>query len=117
MAIPSGSGTEVLKRAYIAAMTNSPQKIIDGVANHIYTVLNVTFCEQANDVELLHMFIYPAANSGAPIYLIGSTGIGKYETFVYNDKIILTGTDELLVQTSAGANIDVYCNYIDQDWT
>ena len=41
MAIPSGSGTEVLKRAYIPAITNSPQKIIDGVANHIYTILSV----------------------------------------------------------------------------
>ena len=117
MAIPSGSGTEVLKRAYIPAVTNSPQKIIDGVANHIYTVLNLTFCEQGNATELIHLFVYPSADSSNGIYLLGSQSLTPYSTFVWNDKIVLTGTDELVFQTSGSANVDVYCNYIDQDWT
>ena len=117
MAIPSGSGSEVLKRAYIPAVTNSPQKIIDGVANHIYTVLNLTFCEQGNATELIHLFVYPSADSSNGIYLLGSQSLTPYSTFVWNDKIVLTGTDELVFQTSDSANVDVYCNYIDQDWT
>ena len=117
MAIPSGSGTEVLKRASIHALTNSEQKIIDGVANHIYTVLNLTFCEQGNATELIHLFVYPSADSSNGIYLLGSQSLSAYSTFVWNDKIVLTGTDELVFQTSDSANVDVYCNYIDQDWT
>ena len=42
MAIPSGSGTEVLIRAKLQGFDHSADnKIIDGVANHIYTILSV----------------------------------------------------------------------------
>lgn len=117
MAIPSGSGTEVLKRNQFAAVTNSEQKIIDGVANHIYTVLNVIFCEQGNAEELIHLFIFPSATSGSVVYLLGSQVLGAQQTFTWNDRIILSGTDELVAQTSSSANVDIIVNYIDQDWT
>ena len=60
MAIPSGSGTEVLKRAYIAAMTNSPQKIIDGVANHIYTLLTMQVTNHSGSAtNVMDIYIDP----------------------------------------------------------
>ena len=40
MAIPSGSGTEVLKFSRFLAMDNTEQTLITGVANHIYTLSN-----------------------------------------------------------------------------
>ena len=41
MAIPSGSGTEVLKRATFDGNLNTAPVIINGVANHIYTILTI----------------------------------------------------------------------------
>lgn len=118
MAIPSGSGTEVLKRSHIQQLTNSEQKIIDGSnANHIITVLNVIFCEASNTDELLQMFIYPSANSSEETRLLRSQPIPAYGTFVWNEKIVLVGTDELVVKTSSTGNVDVTCNYILQDWS
>ena len=35
---------------------------------------------------------------------------------LWTDKLILTGTDKLDAYNSAG-NVDIYCSYIDQDWT
>ena len=39
MAIPSGSGTEVLKVGHVAGVTNSESVILNGVANHIYSII------------------------------------------------------------------------------
>ena len=47
MAIPSGSGTEVLKRAFHKGVTNSEITLITGVANHNYTILSLICCERA----------------------------------------------------------------------
>ena len=85
MAIPlqSLSGTEVLRRGCINAQSSSPTiPKFDGTAttagdttagnavpaNHIITVLNITFCEQGNQSdELIHMWIEGIHASG--IYL------------------------------------------------
>ena len=47
MAIPSGSGTEGLKRGTFTVTTTADTKILDGVANHIYTVLSIVITETA----------------------------------------------------------------------
>ena len=39
MAIPSGSGTEVLKSTTLTATSDTPAAMITGVANHIYTIV------------------------------------------------------------------------------
>ena len=47
MAIPIGSGTEVLKRASIHDNNNSHTEILSGEANHIYTILVVFWVKNA----------------------------------------------------------------------
>ena len=42
MAIPTGSGSEVLKVAHVAGVTNSENVLINGVANHDKLVLSGT---------------------------------------------------------------------------
>ena len=117
MAIPTGAGTEVLKRSYVNNQSNSPDNVlINGDANHIYTVLSVIFSERNNASELLNMFVVIDGGS-TDIHLMQAQPIGAYETFVFNDKFILTGTDELKVVTTDSALVDIYCTYIDQDWT
>ena len=119
MAIPSGSGTEVLKKAFKAGLSSSVEKLIDGVANHIYTVLSVSFQETGGAAETINMYIYQGATNDATnkVELLRNESLPSENTFIYSDKFVLVGTDELLVQTGASANVDVWCSYIDQDWS
>ena len=114
MAIPSGSGTEVLKRNWKVDLSNTTYKLIDGPdADHIYTVLSVVFYNtETSTVSLIGLQINPAA--GADNKLIADLSLAGKETFVWNDKIVLTGTDELVCVNASSTNVDVYCSYIDQ---
>jgi len=117
MAIPSGGGTEVLKRATLNANSNAWTSILTGVANHIYTILSVSFCEVSNNASTtVGMRIdINAAGSNEVSLLDHHTSVPAYETFVWNDKFVMTGTDKLIIYSSA--NMDIYVTYIDQDWT
>ena len=119
MAIPSGSGTEVLKKAFKAGLSDSDEKLIDGVANHIYTVLSISITETGGADEIVHMYIYQSATNDSTnkVELLRSESIPANTTFIYSDKIVLVGTDELVIKTGTSANVDVWCSYIDQDWT
>ena len=109
--IPSGSGTEVLKRATADGVTNSYNKILDGVANHIYTILSMNvFAHSSANFEIT---MNPSA--GTKIWLMSAITIPGNGTFVMNDKIVLSGTDELEVKASSG-EVDVVLSYIDQNW-
>ena len=117
MAIPSGSGTEVLKRGVFTVTDTTDTKIIDGVANHIYTVLSIIITETAGNAETFGLFL--DASAGGTDYEIISlaTALGADQTFVFNDKIVLSGTDELNFKAGGACDIDIVINYIDQDWT
>ena len=116
MAIPTGSGTEVLKRASIHALTNSAQALITGSANHIYTIISVTFSEQGGAAETISMYVEPDAGA-TKIRLMQDSALGSYQTFVWGDKFVISGTDILKVETGGSANVDVIVSYIDQDWS
>ena len=116
MAIPSGSGTEVLKRASIHGHSDAWAALITGVANHIYTVLSVVASEQSNAAEKIAMRIDISAAGSNQVYFFPNTDLLGEQTFVWNDKFVLTGTDILQVYNSAG-NVDWHISYIDQDWT
>ena len=116
MAIPSGSGTEVLKVAHTAGVTNSENVLINGVANHIYTILSMTVCETAGAAETFDLYI-DDDGGGTDYEILSDQAIGANETFVFSDKLILSGTDHLCMITASSANIDVVISYIDQDWT
>ena len=117
MAIPSGSGTEVLKVSMFRSVDTTEHKLVDGVANHIYTVLSVTVCETAGAAEVFNLYI--ADDGGGTDYeILSDQALGAHKTFVFNDRIVLSGTDELIFALQTGtADIDVTCSYIDQDWT
>ena len=114
MGIPSGAGTEVLKRHYIHGNSGAWTALLTGVANHIYKVLSVTACEQTGTAETIYMRVDISA-SGTAIYLVDET-LPAVGTFVWNDKFVMSGTDKLEIYNTAG-NVDWYISYIDQDWT
>jgi hypothetical protein len=116
MAIPSGSGTEVLKVALTAGVTNAESVVLGGVANHIYTILSVTLCETAGAAETFDMYVDDNAG-GTDYEILSDSALGANETFVYNDRLVLSGTDALCIALASAGNVDVIVSYIDQDWT
>ena len=117
MAIPSGSGSEVLKVRMFRSTDTTEHKLIDGVANHIYTVLSITICETAGAAEVFNLYI--ADDDGGTDYeILSDQALPANSTFVFNDRLVTSGTDALIFALQTGtADIDVVCSYIDQDWT
>ena len=112
----SAAGTEILRRAYIEGMTGTNDYVLlNGAANYTYTILSVIFCENAGvTTDSFNMSVeYDGGSS--KVFLIKGQPIGSNATFVWNDKIILSETDELIVSNATNA-IDVYCTYIEQRW-
>ena len=109
MAIPSGSGTEVLKRTQVDGNSDAWTNLITGVANHIYTVLSISANNKdGGNVETIYIRV-------GNVYLL-SASLGGLETFVWNDKFVVSGAENLQMYNTAG-DVDWYCSYIDQDWT
>ena len=112
----SAAGTEILRRSHKVGLTNSNIKIIDGAStDYTYTLLSITFCENAGADEIVNMKIDTEA-SGSDIFLLDAQTLSSKSTFVWADKIMLWGTDELVVYTAGAADVDVYCTYIEQRW-
>ena len=115
MAIPSGSGTEIVKRFYIHANSDAWAVLINGVANHLYTVISVVANDQGGTAETINLRVV-IDGSGQDIQLVQSQSLPANGTFVWNDRLVLQGTDHLEAYNSAG-NVDWYVSYIDQDWS
>ena len=134
MAIPSGGGSEVLKRAYCAnwsqgaATTYIDWAAADGEtdasqasavatrvpADVILTILNIVVCRFNGGANTFTVKLEHASNDD--IYLLDAQDIPGNGTFVYSDRIILLEGDELSFQ-SAGDETDCWINYIKQDWS
>ena len=114
MAIQIGSGTEVLKRASTIANA-AGVKMIDGVADHIYTILSISaFNAHASTTANITIYINPSA--GTAVRLNNNFQIAAQNTFVWNEKTVMTGTDELVCECDVNA-VHFWVSYIDQDWT
>jgi len=117
----TASGKEVLRRKWFRLIDESlDNKLIDGDTDHIYTVISITWSSRTSDTKGIYLKIWPDATSGNEVQILrgDSTKLPPYGTFVFNDRLVITGTDELITQTEAGTNVcDVWISYIDQDWT
>ena len=134
MAIPSGSGSEVLKNASILAFSgssNDPWAVNWGAettsqnethavpTNHIITVLSFSFCNtHATNGYMFNLMV--KLNGGSSYkFILNSQLVAAKETFVWNDKIVLHPADRLLFDdpsTDGGDDADIVISYIDQNW-
>ena len=115
MAIPSGSGTEVLKVAVGNRTDATEVNMLNGVANHIYTVLSVVITQTSSNAPAINLYI---KNDGSTShYLVYLQPLAANKTFIWNDRIVLSGTDELWVKTEGTCDTDITVSYIDQDWS
>ena len=112
---PSGAGTEVLRRAWANGDFATHQKVLDGAADHIYTIISIVI-HNTTDADNVHVYIYPDATSGDEIRFIKNVSVAHSGTFVWNDKLVLAGTDELYVKTDSTSDLDVLVSYIDQQF-
>ena len=113
MAIPSGSGTEVLKRATLHAAGAGWTEILSGTANHIYTIISLIGMDANGGGGTLNIRINDGSND---IQILGGQKVAVAGTFVWNDKFVMEGDDDLDIYASV-AGYDWYLTYIDQDWT
>ena len=111
--MPTGSGSERLRRTTLHALNAGNQEILSDTAGHIYTILSVVFCSTVGGTGTIDMKMNDGTND---IFLFINQTHGAYETFVWNDKFVLEENDDLDVYNSV-SNGDWIVNYIDQDWT
>jgi hypothetical protein len=120
MAIPSGSGTEVIKRIW---SSNTPANVQTRTAftvptDHIYIVLNIHVAENGNATEQMSLAASDAASSYNTWYRFANRiNLTAYQTYVHNERIIFHPADRLYVYTANGSNLDYLIHYIDQDWS
>ena len=117
MALPTGTGTEVLSRGTFTVTGTSDTKILDGVALHVYTVLSIVITETAGAAEVSGLFVDPSAGGTDYEIISLATALAADSTFIFNDSIVLVGTDELNFKAGGSCDIDIVISYIDQDWT
>ena len=80
-------------------------------------MLSIIITETAGNAETFGLFLDPSA--GGTDYEIVSlaTALPGDSTYVFNDRLVLTGTDELNFKAGGTCDIDIVVSYIDQDWT
>ena len=126
MAYPTGSGSEILRRGIISPQSNSATAFrFDGTsptvgtasypvpALHIITMLSIILCEKSNATRTFTLYAHDGTTQAN---IIEAQSVGAYETFVFSDKFVLIGGDNLKINCSASSNFQINYMYIDQNW-
>ena len=96
-------------------MSTTNTALITGVANKIYIILMINWCEMSGqEDELINMKIVSGSDT---VVLLESQQIGPKGSFTWADKFCLSGAVTLSTYTNAAATIDVNISYIEQNWT
>jgi len=128
MAYPTGNGVEILRSGGIIDATDANTWLeFDGSsaspgdttgvvpAHHIITILNITIFEASNASRTFDLNIQPGGSG--TIRLTRNHPVGAYETFVWNDRLVLTGGDKMYFAGSSSSTFHVWYSYIDQNWS
>ena len=128
MAIPSGSGTEVIYRGTMNQLSSAQTAFrwdrtdptvgtstYTVPANHIITVLSIVYCESGGADELLALNVINGASD--ILRVLYEQSLPAKSTFVFNDKIVLVGGDKLITYVESTGHVDVVYSFIDQDWS
>lgn len=105
--------SEVLSYSLTAGVTDSESVLINGVDGHTYTILSVVICETAGAAETIDLYI-DENGGGTDFELLSDQAVGANETFVFNDKFVITDTDHLCAEAASSANIDIVVSFLDQ---
>jgi len=111
--IPTGSGSERLRRASIYALNADWQELFSGTAGHIYTILSIVYTEHANASSTINVRVNNGTND---IFIVAGQTVPAYGTFIWNDRIVLEEDDDIDVYNSS-TDGHWWISYIDQNWT
>ena len=124
MAIPSGSGTEVLKNIMWEDATSSADAIFTGVQHHIYTIVSiiVTNMHSSSITCIANIYGYDSYGSANNQYFrLFKQTIPVDGTFVWNDRFSFNGQGSnsgvQKLQINCSNTSDAVITYIDQDFT
>ena len=119
MANPSttGTGTEVLRRAYVDGMGASEADLLTVAGDHIYIVTSIIFLNRSSSERTFNMYADYDSGGSADNYILLTESLPSYATFVFSEKLVLSAGDKLHANGSTSAEIDVHINFIDQDWS
>jgi len=110
--MPTGSGSERLRRATINGLNNDTQEILSGTAGHIYTILSIIFNDQQGTSGTINILINDGSND---IKILRNQAYSASGTFVWNDRFVLEEDDDLKVKNTSNEG-DWIVTYIDQNW-
>jgi len=110
VAIPSGTGTEVLKNITQDANNNVTRTHAVGAGN-IWTILTITACNVSGTDTAATITMY----DGSGTISIWEGTVPANSTMVWGDKFVLTDTDSLKFWNDA-QNFDWMISYIEQDF-
>ena len=116
-AVPaSAAGTEILRRSHSNIPSTSNVTLLDGVANYTYTIISIVFCNMSSsDAEEINMWV--SADATTEVRLLTESPLPAKGTFIWNDKIMLSDTDELIaILYGFTGDVDVLLTYIEQRW-
>ena len=127
MALPTGSGSEILRRGLVDAQSTSETTLLFTGAKtaagasgntvpalHIISMINMSFCNTTTNSMTLSMWVY--GDSVHATYFTTQT-IGSHDTFVWNDRFVLQAGDSLRINGVGSGTCDVNFSFIDQNWT
>jgi hypothetical protein len=112
-------GKEVVRRYYVDGLAEAPTAVITGVANHIMTTVSIIISERSNLTDSMFNIILHPDGSGTGLYLMTDEPIPSKSTFVFNDRMAITGTDILKIEAASPGGtctLDVWATYIDQQF-
>lgn len=114
MAIPSGSGSEVLKTTS-GLIRNTTTSVLTVPALHIVTIISINLANEASsNLDDFEMMIHDGT---ADRWIIRKQRIPGNGTFVYSDKLVLQPAHVLKIKEADWANLHYWISYIDQDWS
>ena len=113
---PSGIGSEVLRRVQFNGVngTSADQVVLTVGTDMIITILSICITE-CSDATGKTVGILISPDGSGTNYITRTQDIPALGTFVWNDKIVLTETDVLSVN-STSTNFDLWCSYIEQEF-
>ena len=112
----SAAGTEILRRVHGNLTAAGDLVLINGVANHTYTILSVIITNKdASATETVNM-VLGADGQTTNVMLLDLQTIGPKETFIWNDKFVMSETDELVVIVGETCSVNFLVSYIEQRW-
>ena len=111
---PSGIGSEVLRRVAATDQNATTSTLLTVREDSIYTVTSIIILDDdSGNNDKINIFV--RIDGSTDHYLVRDQPINYRETFIFNEKFVMTETDILKVSSDCNT-FDVYVSYIDQEF-